>query len=480
MQINVQTPLAYVNPQPASSGSEAAQAVPAGAQGFGQLLLHWMTAAQPSVSANHGTQGALLPFPFGFVTSSQTVPAEGWEDAVQLLELLRMWMAESEQGPQDAQDIGELKELLAQVIAQLAALVNEGARAEGGQMPLQEAPTEGESGVDSGSWTVKQALDSLRQLQTALSGSRAAENGAALAGKAAESLETALLALASQNKPHAILPSVDPRQPIAAKSFRGALIASAVPVQDASAIPVTLFRRSEVLTAVLEASAAADANRSTAWHTAAITSSEGTASSAGQTAAGQPLVTAESMATDPSQTAPVNGPQLFTDTKSAPVVRQEIPVVHAQRFAEEAGQVLLKSMKFSLTDGVSEARLSLHPEQLGQVQVKITISNGQLVAQFIADTAMGKEAIESQLPQLRMALQNQGIQVEKLEVTHFDASQAAHSFQDPHQRQAFHAPERTRTDAIAEYDEAGEWEFDEGGVSMTVGRVMGSSFEATA
>ena len=45
------------------------------------------------------------------------------------------------------------------------------------------------------------------------------------------------------------------------------------------------------------------------------------------------------------------------------------------------------------------------------------MQDGQLFAQFAADSLAGKQMLESQLPQLRQALLTQGLQVEKLEVT---------------------------------------------------------------
>lgn len=489
MQIHVQAPLAYVAPQTTATGSEAAQTVPAGASGFGQLLVHWMSAAQPADSASKGTQNIHLPFPIAALMLPQTAPAEGWEDAARLLEFLRMGLDANGEWPQEWRDNGELTALLDQVIAQLAALVNAGTRENGLQTPRQDAVAVGESGSDSVHLAARQALESLRQLQAALSGTRATTEGTTAAvGKAAESLETVLHALASPNRSSAVSSATDGKQQAAALSFRHVLTASTALVSDAEAMPVPLAQRpAAVLTAALETGITVDVNRTTGANPAVVSTFDGNAATAAQpSAAGQlPVAAIDSMtAEQPQPAAAFHGLQAPADTKSAPpAVRQEVPVVHAQRFAEEAGRVLLKSMKFAVADGVSEARLSLYPEQLGQVQVKITVSNGQLVAQFVAETAMGKEAIESQLPQLRIALQNQGIQVEKLEVTHHDAFQAAHTFQDQHQRHAHYTPERTRTEAIAGYDEAGEWELDESGASMTsmtVGRVMGSSFEATA
>ncbi|MNW59386.1 Flagellar hook-length control protein FliK [compost metagenome] len=67
--------------------------------------------------------------------------------------------------------------------------------------------------------------------------------------------------------------------------------------------------------------------------------------------------------------------------------------------------------------GIAEATITLFPENLGQVDVKITMQNGNLIAQFNTAHSGAKDMLEQQMSQLRAALQSQGIQVEKLEVT---------------------------------------------------------------
>ncbi len=51
------------------------------------------------------------------------------------------------------------------------------------------------------------------------------------------------------------------------------------------------------------------------------------------------------------------------------------------------------------------------------MDVKITMQNGNLVAQFLTQNSTTKDMLDQQMSQLRTALQSQGLQVEKLEVT---------------------------------------------------------------
>jgi flagellar hook-length control protein FliK len=66
---------------------------------------------------------------------------------------------------------------------------------------------------------------------------------------------------------------------------------------------------------------------------------------------------------------------------------------------------------------------------LGQVDIKVTMKDGHVVARFIADSVHGKEMLESQLSQLKAMLSNQGLQVERLEVLQYTPQQSG-AFQD--------------------------------------------------
>jgi len=66
---------------------------------------------------------------------------------------------------------------------------------------------------------------------------------------------------------------------------------------------------------------------------------------------------------------------------------------------------------------LSEARIRLIPEHLGELDVKISVQNGTVTALFTAETAAAREMLEMQLPMLRTALQQQGFQVDRLVVT---------------------------------------------------------------
>ncbi len=84
--------------------------------------------------------------------------------------------------------------------------------------------------------------------------------------------------------------------------------------------------------------------------------------------------------------------------------------------------------------GISEARITLFPEHLGQVDVKVTSNQGVVSAQLITETGFGRELLESQINQLRQTLGSQGINIDKIVVS--QGSSLSHFHQDGRQHQS--------------------------------------------
>ncbi|MED1917393.1 flagellar hook-length control protein FliK [Bacillus thuringiensis] len=108
-----------------------------------------------------------------------------------------------------------------------------------------------------------------------------------------------------------------------------------------------------------------------------------------------------------------------TQTQSVQTFSQQsVPTHHvnANQLTQQVTQLFVSKMQLTQNNGVHEARLILNPQSLGQVDVTITSQNGVITAQFHAETQAGKEMLDNQLPQLRAALTQQGLQVDRLEV----------------------------------------------------------------
>jgi flagellar hook-length control protein FliK len=72
----------------------------------------------------------------------------------------------------------------------------------------------------------------------------------------------------------------------------------------------------------------------------------------------------------------------------------------------------------------SQIRVKLYPAHLGHLDIRITSMDGKVSAQLMASSQFAKEALEFQVGQLRTALIQQGIQVDKIEVTQQNQSQS--------------------------------------------------------
>ncbi|MBB6694747.1 flagellar hook-length control protein FliK [Cohnella xylanilytica] len=115
-----------------------------------------------------------------------------------------------------------------------------------------------------------------------------------------------------------------------------------------------------------------------------------------------------------------------------PTLPAQVPV---HQFSQQVGNYLVKQFVLTEGNGISEAKLSLRPEHLGQVDIRIAMQDGQLTAQFVAHNGTAKELLENQMAQLRAALQVQGIQVERMEVVEPTGLNGSALFQGHEQRE---------------------------------------------
>jgi flagellar hook-length control protein FliK len=78
---------------------------------------------------------------------------------------------------------------------------------------------------------------------------------------------------------------------------------------------------------------------------------------------------------------------------------------------------LVQKASLMIKENFSEMNIQLTPENLGKVDLKISIERGIVVAKFAAESQQVKELIESNLTNLKQQLTNQGLKVDQLSVT---------------------------------------------------------------
>ena len=170
---------------------------------------------------------------------------------------------------------------------------------------------------------------------------------------------------------------------------------------------------------------------------------------------------------------------LRSGTIPAAESRSAQPQLHAHHFATEMSRFLVKNMTIVQSPGMAEAKIKLVPEHLGQLDVKIVLANGQMTAYFAVESMQARELLESQLPQLRAALQQQGIQVDKLEVSQHQSAESQ-LFQEQRHRQPQQSEQKsTRSGRI--YDDADlNFTLEMEQVELAGYWVSGSTFDASA
>lgn len=85
--------------------------------------------------------------------------------------------------------------------------------------------------------------------------------------------------------------------------------------------------------------------------------------------------------------------------------------------SEQILKQVMDTMKINISPQVTEMEMQLHPASLGTVNLQVAFKDGQLTAQFSAQSEAVKTALESQIVQLKENLNEQGIKVEAIEVT---------------------------------------------------------------
>lgn len=102
--------------------------------------------------------------------------------------------------------------------------------------------------------------------------------------------------------------------------------------------------------------------------------------------------------------------------------------ISANQFDQEIVNFVESTIQMqNLGDGL-EATFSLKPEQLGKVDVKVSIVDGNVAAEFLTSTQAGKDLLESHVQTLRLALETQGFQVDKINISQQSAASLLGSF----------------------------------------------------
>ncbi|GAB4072515.1 hypothetical protein GCM10028778_03440 [Barrientosiimonas marina] len=126
-------------------------------------------------------------------------------------------------------------------------------------------------------------------------------------------------------------------------------------------------------------------------------------------------------------------------SSSLPMSKVEQYVIHLNQTqnSQPAGQQLMdqvqKVMKTSsflkTSNGASQLNISLRPDNLGDMQVKLTQLNGEMTVKIVVSTAAAKDMLETNMHQLKNMFSPQQVMIEKQDST---AQEAQSNLQDEH------------------------------------------------
>jgi flagellar hook-length control protein FliK len=137
----------------------------------------------------------------------------------------------------------------------------------------------------------------------------------------------------------------------------------------------------------------------------------------------------------PGQTngTPLTG-MLLNDVSESPAApkaenSQQTSAVRFSHLIEDIGDIFRGTIRLQSSSEAAQMRVNIFPEHLGQLDIVLTSSEGKVTAQIFTASLAAKEALDLQINQLRNALIQQGVSVEKIEVAH---QQSHQSFGEQH------------------------------------------------
>jgi flagellar hook-length control protein FliK len=87
-----------------------------------------------------------------------------------------------------------------------------------------------------------------------------------------------------------------------------------------------------------------------------------------------------------------------------------------EQFVREVQQIISRGKLFVTESGFTKMQIRLTPEHLGNIEIQIIQKHGEITAKIIASSQGAKDALDSQLTQLKQAFTSQDIDFEKIDV----------------------------------------------------------------
>ncbi|MDQ0337268.1 flagellar hook-length control protein FliK [Caldalkalibacillus uzonensis] len=97
---------------------------------------------------------------------------------------------------------------------------------------------------------------------------------------------------------------------------------------------------------------------------------------------------------------------------------KESTLVRYAYMVQDLEQVLRMKWNRVQEGNVTQIRIQIHPEHLGEMDIRLTSNEGKMTIQILASTRFALESLDRHMYQLQAVLAQQGLQVERIEVIH--------------------------------------------------------------
>lgn len=127
-------------------------------------------------------------------------------------------------------------------------------------------------------------------------------------------------------------------------------------------------------------------------------------------------------------------PETLKPSHIQPRTESPLPAqtVRIANLAEDLSGVLKSSLKLSGSGESTQIKVSIFPEHLGHLEIRLSTVDGKVAAQIFTSNLFAKEALDLQVYQLRNSLIQQGVSVDRIEISQQETGQ---SFNQQHDRQ---------------------------------------------
>jgi flagellar hook-length control protein FliK len=159
---------------------------------------------------------------------------------------------------------------------------------------------------------------------------------------------------------------------------------------------------------------------------------------------------AQSQPTDPAGVqAPAAQPAPPSAPQAAPIEATRFEPAPGMRL-HQAIETVQAVVKMAQSGGVTRARVALHPEQLGGIEIHLSSTRDGVTARVVADAAQAANVLRHAGEELRRSLESQGINLVRFDVGTAGGQQERRSAfgQEPGSGSNGHTP----TDSMEETD----------------------------